>query len=125
MNALSLLLLLLLLLMTEIFIIWLKIYQLDLLDYWYRRASIRGAGGGWSKATDWGLLLWISVLWHCWLDDRNGILHVKKPVPLMLKGSFPEQVKEETEGKELTQVQWKTAVKTVVLCCWIKYLCFL
>ena len=37
------------------------------------------------------------VLCRCWLGDRKVIQPVKKPVPLILKGSLLEQVKEEAE----------------------------
>jgi len=37
----------------------------------------------------------LSVLWHCWLGDRNDVRSIKEPVLFNPEGSLPEWVKEE------------------------------
>jgi len=82
-----------------------------------------GTISAWVQWTDWGIFCWcisaplytIDIFFQCFytlVEWQEGHPSGKTPVPLVLKGSFPEQVEDENQwGNWLTQIHLETCCR--------------
>jgi len=81
---------------------------LVMLPYMERCLFHQESSGGWRKDEASPLvevsasMYFLQCFWRCWLGDRKDSRPIK-PVPLIPRGSVPEQVDEESQGHWLIQ----------------------